>query len=509
MKASTATVTAAAVWLAFSSACGRSFLIDGSSQTEPGDGGSVGSSGATTEPATTGTGEPGSEDASVNPPVSEAGAGQETPDSTSGTDEDAFADVANDSAGDAGLGPGFATLATCGFYTQVDPHNCGTCGHDCGGGACEDGACVPLPPGVLASGLVAPTSIAVDATNVYWLSEGVHDVGAGPLSAGVVQVMKCAKTGCNNSPTVLVQVAVDSTLEKDALPGLTVDATNVYWTTVLSLYSCAIGGCNNSPTVLRALPNGGSPAPWNISVVANKVYATASNNGGVYSCLTSGCNDMDAGGLNFLWQGVSAGVITDSTTAYWSSYGGVLSCALGGCNGTPNLLATPDATVRSIGQMAVDANDVYWTQGAPSGFETVNGSGFGYVAIDTPLGAHQNVYRCAKNGCNNAPTSLVGAMLENPLGLATDGTNVYFTELGDGMAANATNVGRVAKCAVAGCPGGATTIAGQLENPRGVAVDATSVYWADFGSGTLDSNALSTNQQSLLAVDGRIMRSTK
>jgi hypothetical protein len=99
------------------------------------------------------------------------------------------------------------------------------------------------------------------------------------------------------------------------------------------------------------------------------------------------------------------------------------------------------------------------------------------------------------------------------LGLATDGTSVYFTDLGNGVAAHVTNVGRVGKCAVTGCPADCsysdcpmlgTTIAGLLENPRGIAVDDANVYWADFGSGTLDSNA-----QFLLSVDGRIVTSPK
>jgi hypothetical protein len=56
--------------------------------------------------------------------------------------------------------------------TTFDPHNCGSCGHDCLGGACQNGTCVPLPPGVLASGQLTPSSIVVDATNVYWVNEG-------------------------------------------------------------------------------------------------------------------------------------------------------------------------------------------------------------------------------------------------------------------------------------------------------------------------------------------------
>src|SRR5206468_10163950 len=32
--------------------------------------------------------------------------------------------------------------------TQTDPDNCGTCGHACSTGRCENGACVPCPAGM-------------------------------------------------------------------------------------------------------------------------------------------------------------------------------------------------------------------------------------------------------------------------------------------------------------------------------------------------------------------------
>jgi len=82
-------------------------------------------------------------------------------------------------------------LTACGpscIDTHGDPKNCGACGHDCQGGQCQQGACQPV---VIASGFmgttdaggtIAPTYIAVDANDVYWL---VDNTG----------VMKCSTSG--------------------------------------------------------------------------------------------------------------------------------------------------------------------------------------------------------------------------------------------------------------------------------------------------------------------------
>jgi hypothetical protein len=102
------------------------------------------------------------------------------------------------------------------------------------------------------------------------------------------------------------------------------------------------------------------------------------------------------------------------------------------------------------------------------------------------------------------------------MALATDGIDVYFTDLGNAQLSHTTDTGRVAKCPVAGCAAGnGTTIADRLENPRGIAVDATNIYWADFGSGALDADSVCSGTDpnchapSPLSVDGRIMFSPK
>ncbi|HLK40063.1 MAG TPA: hypothetical protein VKU41_25075, partial [Polyangiaceae bacterium] len=89
-------------------------------------------------------------------------------------------------------GPGSDTACP---DTMFDPHNCGACGHDCGGGACQNGACVALAPGVLATGQGQPGAVVVDDTNVYW------------ANAKPPAILACAKAGCANAPTVLAQGA--------------------------------------------------------------------------------------------------------------------------------------------------------------------------------------------------------------------------------------------------------------------------------------------------------------
>jgi hypothetical protein len=491
MKTSrTATIVWMVALLLILSACGGGISLGNNNGPSANDGGNpAGLVDGTTAPSADGGSERPAVDANLPPSRPDAG----PPNDDASTSAD---------AADLGL---YATRSDCG-YTQVDPHNCGSCGHDCAGGACQAGVCVPLPPGVLASGVIAPTSVVVDANNVYWLSEGVYpDASAVATFDGLVQVMKCAKTGCNNRPTVLASGVWNFFTGKDTLHGLAVDGTGVYWATELSLFACAVDGCNNSPTML--FPTANVPAPSVISAGGGVVYDVSEY--GVFGCATSGCSgDGGSGTSNVLWHGLAEGVLVDSTTAYWNDNGSLLACALGGCNGAPTLLDQPNvAVLESMGQIAQDNNYLYYTYGAPTAFQL--GHGPGYIASP---GQFAQVFSCSKKGIASGGTALLGmyemsmgAILSTSLlGLATDGTNVYFTDLGNGVASGATDVGRIAKCSVTGCMDLGTTIADHLQNPRGVAVDDANVYWADFGSGTLDSN-----KGLLLSVDGRIMTSPK
>jgi hypothetical protein len=337
--------------------------------------------------------------------------------------------------------------------TQTDPHNCGGCGVDCEGGACVEGVCSSPPLGVLAFGQQTPVGIALDDANVYWMNLGFSGSGA--------QVMKCAKTGCGNAPTVLA-AAVWSTPTRLAVYGGT-----VYWATENALLACSTDGCPGGPTMLSS----GALQPTDIAVGAAGIYVGDSRQHAllVYPL---------AGGANptALWSSSAApaAIALGGTTVYFATAGvSLLSCGSAGC-----------ATIVSGGMptaLAVDGANVY------IGTETLMSPG--------------TVAWCREASCAAGP-ELLTSRVTYCAGIAGDGINVYFSDRG--MAGSEggkpfAGLGRVAKCPLAGCTGNPTPVAGFVNLPQQIAVDGTTVYWTDFGSSTNPSGTM----------DGRVMTASK
>jgi hypothetical protein len=140
--------------------------------------------------------------------------------------------------------------ACCGDTTS-DPKNCGSCGHDCLGGACQGGKCQPV---VLVTGQPHPGAMAADATHLWWSN------GACTTSCTIA---KAKKDG-----TELVTFA---TGQKEPSQ-IVVDASGVYWVNV--------AGSNPPGAVMRAEKDGSGlkaiapaePAPQGLSVDATHVY---------------------------------------------------------------------------------------------------------------------------------------------------------------------------------------------------------------------------------------------
>ncbi|MBI5636499.1 MAG: fibronectin type III domain-containing protein [Nitrospinae bacterium] len=170
------------------------------------------------------------------------------------------------------------------------------------------------------------------------------------------------------------------------------------------------------------------------------------------------------------------------------------------------------AGLRYPAQFAVDAANVYWTEGVDAtglastgsvkkaplagGAATTLASGltnpFG-IAVDgtnvywtetnntaSTLGAVRMVPIAGPACAGVACTSLIVAALNNPQYIVLDGTTVYFTELGtfDTVSGMRKSDGTVSKVAKAGAAA-ATALATALNGPQTISVDATNVYWTE------------------------------
>jgi hypothetical protein len=320
------------------------------------------------------------------------------------------------------------------------------------------GTCPPSAARVFASGLASPGGIVLDATDVYWVDVGVFiDAGTGADGGRVgSQILKCPKTGCTGLATI---VAFDA---GGALSKLAVDATSVYWIANGEILSCPLSGCTGSPSVFWS----GSGTPYDIAADATGVYFTVPSAMQMSWCPAAGC------GLSptVLWPradgsfgGNASAIALDGTSLYFVVAGNeVWACTESSCAATMHLVASPVVSTFSLVQLAVDAQNVYANEASS------NGNGRLFVA---PKSGQSQTFQVLLMG------------LTSPVGLAADGTDVFFAEDGTGEA-GVSGFGRIGSCPGAGCAGGARFIADYLNFPLGIAVDATSVYWTDYGPGT-------------------------
>jgi len=327
--------------------------------------------------------------------------------------------------------------AVCTADVYGDPSNCGACGHDCQGGACSAGACGPVTLAVTHGSI----GIAIDSTYVYWAD---NEAGAIEKISKSLTREGTPSTVASGAPTQNVQAVAS-------------DGTYIYWTNKTT-----------SGQVRRALPTGaalttlasnqsqpdwiasnGTTVSWT-NQGSNQVMAVAvTSDGGVAP------TQLNATGENGT---VPAGIAIDAVNVYYATKttGGGLAESVPLAGGAISQLGS--ATYVGI---AVDNQNVYWTGGA----------------------SNPSVYQNTKTGSPATEQTIAAGALVCPLAVTSDGTNVYFVDQGTSACGPpGSDAGALYRVPIGG---GATLpppIVAGLNDPQGIAVDGTAIYWVTGGS---------------------------
>ena len=188
------------------------------------------------------------------------------------------------------------------------------------------------------------------------------------------------------------------------------------------------------------------------------------------------------------------GIAVDATNVYWVAYGrprrhgAVLKCALGGCGGTPDVARLrPDAPLGRRGRRGERLLDrgAPRSQGARSddAGDAALGNRRRRRRIPSPSTRRACTGPTRSAPCSSAPLAGAAAARRPSARRWCKGPRT------DSRSTRRTSTGRTARRARSGrCPksgAGSTVLAFGAIGPLGVAVDATNVYWANNGGGTV------------------------
>jgi sugar lactone lactonase YvrE len=259
-------------------------------------------------------------------------------------------------------------------------------------------------PQAIATNQDYPWAIAVDDNNVYWTTyDGSAAQPNGAASASGA-LWKAPLTG--GAPVML-----DSALSGPW--GIAVDGTNIYFSTYTGnrIKSVPIASTGAGPeTVVAVIPAGPGGAPLGIAVDDTNVYYTSAG-GGVYSIAKTAVmgTPTEVVSPNAVTGGYN--VVVSGATLYFSDDG-----QSGNVYSVPSAGGRPPTVIASGQQVAsfvaVDANNVYWTNYQASGAACPSNTSACGSLNSVPL-------------AGGAVTTLA-YQVNYPQGLAVDQNGVYF-----------------------------------------------------------------------------------
>lgn len=160
--------------------------------------------------------------------------------------------------------------------------------------------------------------------------------------------------------------------DTDGSYGLAIDATSVYWT---------------ERDRIRRVPKDGSGPPVTLAAGRSRPSAVTADAAAVYwiegdtdvqrSPISGGEPVSIATGL-----GLVAAIAVDSDSVYFATRTSLMSSAKdGSTRGAPTILATGDIVGSLVGSLAIDAANVYWTDGSSGEVKSVPKTGGAAVTL--------------------------------------------------------------------------------------------------------------------------------
>jgi hypothetical protein len=321
------------------------------------------------------------------------------------------------SAGDAHVGdagadaPSDATpdvQGTCDANLDDSSTNCGRCGHDCLGGACVDSVCR------------ATSLVAIQATAI-----ALHD-GFLYFSTSDGTVSRRALT----SPQPVVSTIATSTV--GAPSALAVDDLNVYWTVPgdpdggTGHVFCAPADGGGAPFELSNQQN----LPMSIAAFGGRIYwanfgvgANDAHDGSIWSCsmadggacMSPACKDQVALVNNVFGPG-SLSAVPSLNYMMWTTANSP------DIDGDPRYFSLPATAVNT----AVTS----FTPGVHAGSKEITSDPMGANAFWT---SDNDTGQIVMHSFGGQGASLEGAPISAPIGIAVDGTDVYWANYGRPM----------------------------------------------------------------------------
>jgi hypothetical protein len=287
-----------------------------------------------------------------------------------------------------------------------------------------------VDPVELAPGIAAGWHVEVDPTSVYWSDMGTVSCDGGMCTSNHDAHIQSTGLAGGGPTTLLAGFLPVYTLFR-------VNAAGVYW----EAPACPADGGACTETLSTVAFDAGAPAvvaatpgDTDFALDANAAYVTEQSVGLVRVPLDGSAQTTLATSPSPLR------VAIDATTGYFTdSSGSIWSVALGG--GSPKQLTTAPSPT----SIAVDSSNVYFEEG------TCPDAGTCVQVLAMPLA-----------GGTATPLATLPAITN----IVPWGGNVYFT---DGTYVMSAPVGG----------GTVTTIAAPKGGLHDIAVDATSIYWAD------------------------------